>query len=317
MAVASSLTEKSLSSRYFRRLQLDPLTLDEGPTLRKLQIIQERHLACIPFENLSQHGCAYPASLQLQDIAHKILDRHRGGFCFEVNGLMGAVLRELGYTRVLYTPAFVYAEGEFRPAASHLIVIVVVKNNNIRTADGDDSPSPPDDDSYYMCDVGFGEPPLHPLNYSLFGVEQRTPEGMRSKLDREGDVVILSWWKDGAWEPRLRWSYTSSMTGCELVDCVDHLAEPLHPESVFAHKIISTRLTRTEKCTVAGHRLKITGPPRFGPESVPVSIIELDSSSTKEVRSVLEERFGIPYDETEGLSFDRSNVAPKAMWNHL
>jgi len=84
-----------LVSRYFARLKLSPSEFDELPTVKKLQAIQEAHLAQIPFENLAQHGCSQPAVLDTTEIAHKILDCRRGGFCFELNGLLAEFLEEL------------------------------------------------------------------------------------------------------------------------------------------------------------------------------------------------------------------------------
>jgi N-acetyltransferase len=68
--------------KYLKRLKLDPNEFLQNPTIENLRKIQEAHLQYIPFENLSQHGCSYPATVtDLQQIAVKILDKHRGGFC--------------------------------------------------------------------------------------------------------------------------------------------------------------------------------------------------------------------------------------------
>jgi N-hydroxyarylamine O-acetyltransferase len=38
-----------------------------------------------------------PVSLELPDLAHKILEKNRGGYCFELNSLFLAALREFGF----------------------------------------------------------------------------------------------------------------------------------------------------------------------------------------------------------------------------
>jgi hypothetical protein len=43
----------------------------------------------------------------------------------------------------------------------------------------------------------------------------------------------------------------------------DELAVTLEEKSIFSQKMICCCLTRDKKYTVAGNRLKITGPPRF------------------------------------------------------
>lgn len=194
----STVPISALSVRYFKRLGLDPSKLDAKATLDKLKILHERHLACIPFENASQHGLDHAAALDVQQTAHKILDRTRGGFCFEVNGLLAAFLVELGY-KVVQVPAQVYGGTHFDVVPSHLVLIVTCHDGTV-----------------VYADVGFGEPPLHPLLYDVSGdVEQVTPEGMRSKLvrqtDEQGEAVYLYWFKNGEWIPRLRWNYPCSI----------------------------------------------------------------------------------------------------------
>lgn len=301
---------------YLDRLKLsscsDWKSLPSLPSLRKLQILQERHLEHIPFENLSQHGCSFPATLNYTTTANKILNCSRGGFCFELNLLFASLLQELGYD-VTTTVAHVWADGVFKPQPSHCINIVRVQLEEEDTADGSSTMVP------YFCDVGFGEPSLHPLDYTLFDAEQVTPEGMRSKLVRENDdTVIYCWYKNGTWVPRLRWSYSNSLTGCGEDVLAHGLAQPLLPSSPFAQKVIVTRLTRTEKRTCTGLRLKVTRP-RFPlhPDGPPPSPHVTELSSAQEARRVLQEQFGMPLDATEGLCFDKSRAAPLQMWDAM
>jgi len=199
-----------LDSAYRLRLhidQADPLEAD-GNTLRRLV---EAHLRYIPFENLSMHGCrdlsnnacdepVIPLNLPL--LYNKVLERNRGGCCFELNGLLGHYLLELGYPVVKLVPCWVYAgpergharskKAKFRTRQTHAFLLV-------RTHDGQS----------YIADVGLGEPPLHPLKYGkdMLDEEQITPEGMRSRIVREerdwvdGDgrvrkCLLLEWWRD-------------------------------------------------------------------------------------------------------------------------
>jgi arylamine N-acetyltransferase len=218
LAGSRRLVTMALSPRYYARLKLDPAALDSKPSLSKLQRIQEAHLAQIPFENAAQHGAVGgPAVLNLTATAAKILDRKRGGFCFELNGLLADFLKEQGYgvTRVL---AFVHSDQGFREEATHMILVVCCLPDTA-------------DETLHYVDVGFGEPPIHPLRYDEehFGAEQRTPEGMRSKIsqpetDDSGDIVILEWYRSGQWIPRLRWSLRDSQlkSSGPTVDEVSH-----------------------------------------------------------------------------------------------
>jgi N-hydroxyarylamine O-acetyltransferase len=307
-----SLVTMALSPRYYARLKLDPAALDSKASLSKLQRIQEAHLAQIPFENAAQHGAVGgPAVLNSTATAAKILDRKRGGFCYELNGLLADFLKEQGYgvTRVL---AFVHSDQGFRAVATHMILVVCCLPDTA-------------DESMHYVDVGFGEPPIHPLQYDEghFGVEQRTPEGMRSKIsqpetDDSGDIVILEWYRSGQWIPRLRWSLRDSMlrsSGPTEDEVSRSLAWVQEESSIFSQKLIVCSLTRDKKVTLAGKQLKITGPPRFADnDDAVVSLQHLNS--VKEVRDAMSDNFDIPLPETEGLDLARSLSADPAVWSH-
>jgi len=63
------------------------------PTTQTLQQLQVAHLLTVPFENLSIH-LAEPIILDGDALFEKIVVRRRGGFCYELNGLFAALLRE-------------------------------------------------------------------------------------------------------------------------------------------------------------------------------------------------------------------------------
>jgi arylamine N-acetyltransferase len=92
---------------------------DESPSLAKLEAICETHLEKVPFENLSQHGIGEPAILNVDQIASKTRELHRGGFCFEGNGLLAEFLFELRYELVRVI-AHVYKEGSSKTELTKL-----------------------------------------------------------------------------------------------------------------------------------------------------------------------------------------------------
>jgi hypothetical protein len=114
-----------------------------------------------------------------------------------------------------------------------------------------------------------------------------------------------------------------------LSDFTDVLAAVLQPSSIFSQKIISVLLTRTEKQTLAGNRLKITGPPRFPlhngdkdnenhvTKTMEPPVVTRHLESNHEARAVLEERFGIPLAATEGLDLVKSTSADSAIWSTM
>jgi N-hydroxyarylamine O-acetyltransferase len=315
--VKVSMAKEEFLSKYLRRLKLDPSLFlkDKEASIEKLRLLQEAHLAHIPFENLSQHGCSDPATvLNLHSTEQKILHKHRGGFCFELNGLFAELLIQLGYT-VGRVPARVYRDPTIcADVATHLILMVQCSNAPGET---------------WFVDVGFGEPPLHPLRYDQWDQEQVTPEGMQSKICHQDEDVTLYWWSHAnqSWLPRLKWNHQASLllgeTSLKLADFAAGLAAVQDPASIFSQKLICCRITREKKYTVAGNRFKTTGSPRF-PEATPeqdaaaAPPVHIRSmASPEELRAILRDQFDIPMEASEGVELQSSLAADPMIWSHM
>lgn len=301
-----------LTPLYVNRLGLKALDLSV-PTHRNLCQIQEAHLASIPFENSSQHGVGSQLPcLDLEVTASKIFEKKRGGFCFELNGLLSHWLEELDY-KVTRVPATVLFEDGTPKSEFPTHLILVVQSREV-TEEGVVT------STLSFVDVGFGEPSLHPLRYNdeFFTEIQVTPEGMKSKIVRDGDVVQLYWEKEGRMLPRLRWSHQAShqTPSPSWFDFQDSLERVLHPESIFSKKLVVTKLTRERKYTLAGSRFKVTGSPRF-PENGEPTIEIRQLGSEEEAQEILEKVFGIPNTSSSGLTLGQSNSAPTEMWTDL
>ncbi len=114
------------------------------PTLETLTAIHRAHLLTIPYEDFDIHlGRSLP--LDVDKTFDKIVTGHRGGWCYEMNGLFAAVLRELGFDVTLLASG-VKAEFEGDGSeAHHLILMVKI------------------DGRPYLADVGFGNGILEPI----------------------------------------------------------------------------------------------------------------------------------------------------------
>ena len=66
-----------------------------APTLETLKALHFAHATAIPFENLDVLA-KRPILLDPPVLQKKLVAQKRGGYCFEVNGLFAAVLRQLG-----------------------------------------------------------------------------------------------------------------------------------------------------------------------------------------------------------------------------
>ncbi|MDV9172121.1 arylamine N-acetyltransferase [Streptomyces sp. W16] len=141
---------------YLRRLGVPRPALPTVDVLRELHL---RHLQTVPFENLSIH-LGEEIVLEEKQLLDKVVGAGRGGFCYELNGLFGALLAALGFDVALLA-ARVYGDGgRLGIPYDHLAL-------RVRTVDG----------SVWLADVGFGTHSHYPLAFAERG-EQADPGGM-------------------------------------------------------------------------------------------------------------------------------------------
>lgn len=117
---------------------------DRAPTLTTLAALQLAHLRTVPFENLDVHA-RRPVRVDTAHSLAKVVERGRGGWCFELNGAFGALLGALGFAVTRHS-AQVDDGGELGPPLDHLALVVHL------------------DGRRWLVDVGFGDAPLAPLD---------------------------------------------------------------------------------------------------------------------------------------------------------
>jgi N-hydroxyarylamine O-acetyltransferase len=129
---------------YFDRIGF---TGQARPDLATLRAVHRAHLLSIPYENLDvQLGRALtpdPAAA-----FEKIVTRRRGGWCYEMNGVLGLALMAIGFkvTR-MSGGALRELRGDFA-VGNHLVLLVAPE----------DAPDTP-----WIADVGFGDGSLEPF----------------------------------------------------------------------------------------------------------------------------------------------------------
>lgn len=114
------LDTKTLDA-YFTRLRYGGPT---DPSRATLDAISLAHVRAIPFENLDVL-LGRPISLRLDDVVTKIVLSQRGGYCFEQNSLLMAVLLSLGFrVRPLSARVRLQRPRDFVPPRTHLLLEV-------------------------------------------------------------------------------------------------------------------------------------------------------------------------------------------------
>lgn len=130
-----------------------------APTLATLETIHALHPAAIAFENLNPL-LGLPVDLDLPSIEKKLLTERRGGYCYEHNLLLMAVLRELDFTVRGLAARVLWNNPDATDMTPHHMLLGVDISGVT-----------------YIADVGFGGMTLTaPLRLKA-DVEQTTPHG--------------------------------------------------------------------------------------------------------------------------------------------
>ena len=156
-------------TKIFERIGLT-YTPGAPATAELLAAVQLSMVTHVPYENLDIVA-GIPLSLDYGDLYEKIVTRHRGGYCFELNGFLGEVLRSLGF-RVTEVMAR-YLRGETTiPMRRHRVEIATDCEGRM-----------------WICDAGIGQ--------SSFRLPLPFEEGAESKqygeVYRVGKEPFFGW----------------------------------------------------------------------------------------------------------------------------
>jgi N-hydroxyarylamine O-acetyltransferase len=165
---------ESLASAYFSRIAVPPLAHVDLSALRQ---IHAAHVASIPFENLDIL-LGLPIRLDLESLRAKLIDRRRGGYCFEQNTLLLAVLRDLGLEARAVEARVRAGTIGIRPR-THMAILASIAGGE------------------WLVDVGFGgEGPVEPIPMTGMVVVQG---GFDYRVTSEGSTRMLQVRSTGDW----------------------------------------------------------------------------------------------------------------------
>ena len=259
------------TDQYLSRIGLDPGDVDE-PNAETLERLQQAHLTAVPFEALSvsgdPHGDRQPegVSLDVADLYEKIVERQRGGICYELNTLFRWLLSELGFEADLLAARVTAPDGTYGPPGDHQPLLVSL-------------------DEPYVADVGFGGDVIRrPL--PLDGTPVEGPEGSwrLAESDRgDADYVAQSAGFDGDdWTDRFVFRAQARQSTYFEPACEYHESAP---DATFADWALVTMATeRGHRTLTAGSYVEVEGDERHE-----------RSVSEAEWRRLLETAFGIQY----------------------
>ncbi|MFA1546685.1 arylamine N-acetyltransferase [Actinomadura chokoriensis] len=148
---------------------------DLAPTAGTLRALHRAHVTSIPFENL-EIMLGRPIVLSLDAVQAKLVQRPRGGYCFEHNRLFAAALERIGFEVTALTGRVTLGSAQLRPKTHALL--------HVRP------PDLPRDEPAWLCDVGFGSGPLEPLRF--VDGEEVVQDGWGFRLQRGRTVTTWS-----------------------------------------------------------------------------------------------------------------------------
>lgn len=162
------MENQTILDAYLTRIGL---TEKPAPDASGLEVLQRAHRLSIGFENLDVM-LGRPIPIDLASIADKLITRHRGGYCFEHNALLGAMLTELGWAnRPLLGRVWLGSDWPGTPATTP------PQTHTFRLTSIASEP--------WIADAGFGGSYVPPLPLSD-GAEAATPDGALHRLRRVG-----------------------------------------------------------------------------------------------------------------------------------
>ncbi|MCB9960630.1 MAG: arylamine N-acetyltransferase [Hyphomonas sp.] len=114
-----------------------------APDLPTLRALCAAHISAVPFEDLDVQ-LGRPPGLDVDTIYEKIVAQRRGGWCYEMNGLFGWVLVEIGFDVMRVSGGVLRERMGDQQMGNHLCLIATL-------------------DRPYLVDVGFGSALNRPL----------------------------------------------------------------------------------------------------------------------------------------------------------
>ena len=215
---------------YLERINYPGSRTPSAETLRNLQVA---HLLSVPFENLSIH---VHEAIVLNDEAlfDKIVERRRGGFCYECNGLFAALLRALGFDVSMLSAEVARAGGGFSQPFDHMTLMVKLEET-------------------WLVDVGFGDSFLEPLNMDNSTEQIQGPESFR--IVAEDQYLVVQRQYEHEWKKEYRFTLQPYKYADFEEMCRYHQTSP---QSHFTQKRICSLATSDGRITLSDMRFIVT-----------------------------------------------------------
>lgn len=238
-----------------------------APTLETLTGLLHAHTGAIPFENLDVL-LRRPVRLDLEGLQDKLVQRRRGGYCFEHATLFAALLRRLGFSLATHAARVVVARPKEESPRGHMFLTVNL------------------DGERYVTDPGFA------------AYTARRPLPLRAGHPDGNDAHILTQ-EDGRWTLHARrdgalvpgWITTLEEEHPVDFEMANHWTATC-PSSHFTQMMMMSAATKTGRVNVVNRDVTVIGPD---------GAAKRELADRRELRALLADHFGFDLPEAETL----------------
>lgn len=239
----------------------------DRPSAEVLFRIHAAYVETVPYESV-QFQLGGKAPLDPGGVARRIVDREAGGYCYQLNGVLAALLSQLGYQVTLHRGGVHNQGGAAAVNGNHLVVTVT------------GLPEAPDD--VWLVDAGLGDGlhvplPLRPGTYEQepfsFGLRPSEVAEAGWRLDHDPRASVVGMDFDGA-----------ATSLAEFSESHDYLSTS--PESPFVR--VSTAFRRTPSTVQILRSLTLSTVRR---DRTDATVLE----TAEDWYAALDDVFGLPY----------------------
>jgi N-hydroxyarylamine O-acetyltransferase len=222
--------------------------------------LMRSQLFSVPFENIDVQA-GKVISLNGEDIVNQIVNKNRGGYCYQINGLFSLALQEIGIPHY-----YVAARPMVNPGQNpktHLGIIATIENEE------------------YLIDLGFGGNSIRkPLKLSDTGTEIQHDSDTFTLVKTEENEFLLQVLIGKEWSNL----YSFGLTPQRWIDFkpANHYNYS-HPDSVFVQNLIVVLQNPEGKKIVFKNAVK----------SVTNGATEIVSFEDDQLESILESEFNL------------------------
>ncbi|MGN6568249.1 MAG: arylamine N-acetyltransferase family protein [Flavipsychrobacter sp.] len=205
--------------------------------LQSLSALQYQHFISVPFEDVDIYY-GRPIALDIASFFDKVVNRQRGGYCYELNGLFYQLLLSYGFD-VSMVSARVANGRSFGPEYGHMALLVKLS------------------DKEWLVDVGFGDFSMMPLMIEpgMIQNDGRDYYHIRDKVIVDGHTYLsVEKWNSATKTFKTEYIFTTRSRALSAFASM-HAYHQASPDSHFVRNFICSIPTANGRLSIVNNKL--------------------------------------------------------------